>query len=230
VNAFLRRFAAAVVVLASSSLAAGAQAVAAPGRDFDPGSYLDATSRYAIDLVIDSARVAGLPVAPLESKAREGIAKRVDGRRIVVAVRGVFHSLRDARAALGAGASPDELEAAAGVLRVGVPAAEVARLSHSRHEKQLTVPLVVLADLVTRGVPRDTASQTILQLWQHGAADEDFLGLWRGVERDIVSGTAPGAALLNRAREIPSRGPPPATPPTPAAGGPPPEKSETQNN
>jgi len=228
VNASLRRFAAIVVVVASTALAAHAQATSVQGRDFDPGSYLDATSRYAIDLLIDSARVAGLPTAPLESKAREGIAKRVDGRRIVVAVRSVFHSLRDARAALGA-SGPDELEAAASVLRVGVPAAEVARLSHSRHEKQLTVPLVVLADLVTRGVPRDTASQTILQLWQHGAADEDFLGLWRGVERDIVSGTAPGVALLNRAREIPSRGPPPATPPTPAAGGPPPEKSETQN-
>jgi hypothetical protein len=228
VNAFLRRFATAVVVLASTALASHAQATQIQGRDFDPGSYLDATSRYAIDLLIDSARVAGLPTAPLESKAREGIAKRVDGRRIVVAVRSVFHSLRDARAALGA-SSADELEAAASVLRVGVPAAEVARLSHSRHEKQLTVPLVVLADLVTRGVPRDTASQTILQLWQHGAADEDFLGLWRGVERDIVSGTAPGVALLNRAREIPSRGPPPATPPAPTAGGPPPEKSETQN-
>ena len=227
-NASLRRFAAAAVVLASTALASHAQATPVQGRDFDPGSYLDATSRYAIDLLIDSARVAGLPTAPLESKAREGIAKRVDGRRIVGAVRGVFHSLRDARAALGA-SGPDELEAAASVLRVGVSAAEVARLSHSRHEKQLTVPLVVLADLVTRGVPRDTASQTILQLWQHGAADDDFLGLWRGVERDIVSGTAPGVALLNRAREIPSRGPPPATPPAPAAGGPPPEKSETQN-
>jgi hypothetical protein len=197
-----------------------------PARDFDPTSYLDQSARYAIDLLIDSARVAGLPTAPLESKAREGIAKRVDSRRIVAAVRSVFHSLRDARTAIGTGASPDELEAAASVLRVGVTPNELSRLAQTRREKQLTVPLVVLADLVTRGVPRDTASLTIFQLWQHGAADEDFLGLWRGVERDIVSGTAPGAALLNRAREVPDRGSPPAAPP--AAGGPP-EKSEIQN-
>ena len=65
----------------------------------------------------------------------------------------------------------------------------------------MTVPLVVLTDLVTRGVPRDTASTTIFQLFQRGADDGDFLGLWRGVERDIVSGTDPGQALLNRARE-----------------------------
>jgi hypothetical protein len=227
VNAFLRRYSVVLLALAAVAHTARAQA-SAQVRDFDPGNYLDATSRYAIDLVIDSARVAGLPVAPLESKAREGIAKRVDGRRIVVAVRNVYHSLRDARSALGTSASADELEAAAGVLRAGVPAAEVTRLSRDHHEKQLTVPLVVLADLVTRGVPRDTASLTIFQLWQHGAADEDFLGLWRGVERDIDSGTAPGAALLNRAREIPSRGPPPATP-TPAASAAPPEKSETRN-
>jgi hypothetical protein len=225
VSAFLRRFAVSLFALSCLAVPARAQDDAGHVRDFDPGSYLDATSRYAIDLVIDSARVAGLPTAPLESKAREGIAKRVDARRIVVAVRSVFHSLRDARAALGTSATPDELEAAASVLRVGVTPADLARLVRTRHEKQLTIPLVVLSDLVSRGVPRDTASQTIQQLWQHGAADEDFLGLWRGVERDIVSGAAPGVALLNRAREIPSRGPPSAAPTTP--GGPP-DKSENQ--
>jgi hypothetical protein len=117
------------------------------------------------------------------------------------------------------------LKAGAGALSVGITAAELAQLARTRHDKSLTYPLVVLADLVTRGVPRDTAAQTIFQLWQRGAADEDFLGLFRGVERDIVSGTDPGVALLNRAREIPSRGPPPAAPPSSAR----PDNSETQN-
>ena len=114
--------------------------------------------------------------------------------------------------------------AAAGALRVGIPQAELAALSQSRAEKVLTVPLVVLTDLVTRGVPKDTASTTIFQLFQRGADDGDFLGLWRGVERDIVSGTDPGEALLNRAREIPSRGPPPVSPPASSGR---PESSET---
>lgn len=221
----VRRHAASFVLLLSLTSIARAQDTSSR-RDIDPLGRLSEATRYSIELLFDSAKVLGLPTAPLESKALEGVSKRVDGRRIVAAVRSVFKSLREARAALGPAVTPDELNAAAGALRVGIATTELAHLAKTRHEKQLTVPLVVLADLVTRGVPRDTASATIFQLWQHGAADDDFLGLWRGVERDIVSGTAPGVALLNRAREIPSRGPPPAAPP---ASGARPERSETPN-
>ena len=102
--------------------------------------------------------------------------------------------------------------------------AELSQLTRTRKGKLVTVPLVVLVDLVSRGVPRDTASQTILQLWQRGVGDDDFYGLWRGVERDIVSGADPGVALLNRAREIPNR-PPPVQPPTSEGRS---DQSETQ--
>lgn len=180
----------------------------------DPLSRLDPATRYAVEMLLDSAQRAGLPYGPLESTALEGLSKRASGRDIVNAVRRKFRALRDARSALGKNASSDELTAAAGVLRVGVPMAELSRLAARREgSKPLTVPLVVLADLITRGVPRDTASLTIFQLWQHGAADDDFLGLWRSVERDIVSGTDPGVALLNRASQIPTKGPPSVAPP-----------------
>jgi hypothetical protein len=223
----IRRALAPVILLLGAALPARAQDDSTlRARDLDPLSRLNVATRYQVELLLDSAKLVGVPTGPLESKALEGISKRVDGRRIVSAVRSVFRSLRDARAALGATATPDELTAAAGALRVGITNAELSYLARTRHEKQLTVPLVVLADLVTRGVPRDTASQTIFQLWQRGAADDDFLGLWRGVERDIVSGTAPGVALLNRAREIPTRGPPPAAPPATGAR---PERSENPN-
>ena len=222
----LRRVPAALMLVLAVASTASAQDTSSRARDLDPLSRLNEATRYSVELLLDSARVAGLPTAPLESKALEGISKRADGRRIVAAVRAVFRSLRDARSALGIGASPDELKAASGALQVGITSTELSQLARGKHDKPLTVPLVVLADLVTRGVPRDTASQTIFQLWQRGAADDDFLGLWRGVERDIVSGTAPGVALLNRAREIPNRGPPPAAPP---ASGARPEGSETAN-
>lgn len=188
-------------------------ASAQDGRD--PFTRLDRSVRYSLEVLIDSARTLGLPTRPIESKALEGITKRAPGRMILTAARKVFHSLRDARAVLGPKATKDELEAAASALNAGVNSGELAQLSRSRQGKQLTVPLVVLVDLISRGVPRDTASQTIFQLWQRGAADDDFLGLWRGVERDIVSGADPGAALLNRAREVPSRGPPPVSPARP---------------
>ena len=182
-------------------------------QDSDPLVRLDPSVRYAVALMLDSARQSGLPTAPIESKVLEGLSKRVHSRRILAAAKVVFESLREARTALGAQATADELSAGAGALRVGVSAAELANLARAKRDKPLTVPLVVLADLVTRGVPRDTASQTIFQLWQRGAGDDDFYGLWRGVERDIVSGTAPGVALLARAREIPNRAPSPGTPP-----------------
>lgn len=190
---------------------------AALAQDSDPLARLDPTVRYAVGVLLDSARHANLPTAPIESKVLEGLSKRIHSRRILAAAKGVYESLRQARGALGATATPDELSAAASVLRVGVSSAELASLARAKREKPLTVPLVVLADLVTRGVPRDTASQTIFQLWQRGAGDEDFYGLWRGVERDIVSGTAPGVALLARAREIPSRAPPQGAPPASGA-------------
>ena len=190
----------------------------------DPLARLQPNVRYRIELLVDSARLYGVPTVPLQSKALEGAAKRADGRAIVLEVSRVLRSLRDARAALGTKVTDDELAAAAGAIRVGITQTELATLARSREEKVLTVPLVVLTDLVTRGVPRDTASVTIFQLFQRGADDGDFLGLWRGVERDIVSGTDPGQALLNRAREIPSRGPPPVSPPASTGR---PESSET---
>lgn len=214
-----------LVAMCAAGSAAGAQDTARP-RDMDPLSRLDQQTRYAVEMLLDSARLAGLPTNPLESKALEGISKRAGGRLIVMRVRETFRTLKEARVALGGQATQDELAAGAGALRVGITSAELSQLSRTRRDKDLTVPLVVLSDLITRGVPRDTASTTIFQLWQRGAADDDFLGLWRGVERDIVSGTDPGLALLNRAREVPSRGPPPAAAP---AGARPPETSETQN-
>jgi hypothetical protein len=208
--------------LSALLLLCSAPSLGAQGKD--PLAHLEPNVRYRVELLIDSARIYGVPTAPLQSKALEGAAKRADARAIIVEVTKVLRSLRDARVALGNKVTDDELAAAAGAIRVGITQMELATLARSRQEKVLTVPLVVLTDLVTRGVPRDTASITIFQLFQRGADDGDFLGLWRGVERDIVSGTDPGQALLNRAREVPSRGPPPVAPPASSGR---PESSET---
>ena len=208
-KAYRGRFASTLLLTLMLAPSASAQ----DGRD--PLMRLERSVRYSVEVLMDSARLMALPTRPIESKVLEGLAKNKPGRMILAAARNVFRSLRDARAVLGPKATENELAAAASALNVGLTQAELAQLARSQQGKQLTVPLVVLVDLISRGVPRDTVSQTIFQLWQRGAADDDFLGLWRGVERDIVSGADPGAALLNRAREIPSRGPPPVSPPRP---------------
>jgi hypothetical protein len=194
----------------------------------DPLSRLDPSSRYAIEVMMDSAGRVGLPPEALLSKTLEGIRKGHPSARVVQVVRRYFGHLRDARAALGPDASPDELTAAAGALLAGVDQSSLAKLRPSRKNRSILTPLVVLADLVSRGVPSSDASSAIIRWLQGGAADSDFMGLWKGVEEDIISGAPPAAALDRRAREIPGRAPPggrlPPTAPTPQR---PPENSSS---
>ena len=187
--------------------------VAAQSVSPDPLDRLDQTSRYAVESLVDSAQTLGLPSKALLSVAYQGISMRVDGRRIVRAVRQKLQGMLDARAALGPSLSEAELSAAADVLQAGVPADQLQRFRSTRPGRPLAYALVVLGDLITRGVPIEEASATIAQLWQKGAGDADFSGLWRGVEQDILQGQSPGAALQQRAREFPGRAPPSKLPP-----------------
>ncbi len=194
----------ALLLLAAAPLAA---------QESDPLDRLDPTSRFAVESLVDSARTLGLPAKALLSVAYQGISMRVDSRRIVRAVRQKFEGMRDARSALGSSLSEAEISAAADVLQAGVPADQLQRFRSARPGRPLAYALVVLGDLITRGVPVDEASSTIAQLWQKGAGDADFYGLWRGVEQDILQGQSPGAALQQRAREFPGRAPPGKLPP-----------------
>jgi hypothetical protein len=195
---------AALLLLAAIPLAA---------QDSDPLSRLDPGNRFAVEKLLDSARTLGLPDRPLLSVAYEGISKHADGRRIVAAVRHKLAGMRDARVALGPMLSESEMSAAADVLQAGVPADELGKFRTARAGRPLAYALVVLGDLITRGVPADEASSTIVGLWQKGAADADFIGLWHGVEQDILQGQSPGAALEQRAREFPGRTLPGKLPP-----------------
>ena len=187
--------------------------VAAQTVSPDPLDRMDQTNRYAVEALVDSAQAIGLPSKALLSVAYQGISMHVDGRRIVRAVQQKFQGMLDARAALGPELSESELSAAADVLQAGVPAAQLKRFRSVRPGRPLAYALVVLGDLITRGVPVEEASSTIAQLWQKGAGDADFYGLWRGVEQDILQGQSPGAALQQRAREYPGRASPGNLPP-----------------
>jgi hypothetical protein len=197
--------------------------VTSAAQEPDPLSRLDPTSRYTIEVLMDSAGRLGLPPEALLSKTLEGIRKGFPGPKIAQVVRKYFGNLRDARAALGTEVSLDELTAAAGALLAGVDQPSLARLRSSRKGRSILTPLVVLADLVSRGVPPTDASSAIVRWLQSGAADSDFMGLWKGVEQDIISGAPPAAALDRRAREVPGRVPPGSRlpPTTPATQRPP---------
>lgn len=189
---------------------------ATAAQEPDALSRLDPTSRYAIEVMLDSAARVGLPPEALLSKTLEGIRKGVPGAKVVQVVRKYFGLLRDARAALGTDVSLDELTAAAGALLAGVDRASLTKLQSSRKGRSILTALVVLADLVSRGVPPTDASSAIARWLQNGAADSDFMGLWKGVEQDIISGAPPASALDRRAREFPGRAPPAGRPPATA--------------
>jgi len=187
-------------LLIASTLSAGAQ-------DTDPLAKLEQNNRVIIELLIDSAKTAGLPSQPLLSKALEGIAKKAPSRSIVDAVRKTLGFLRTARSALG-GVDEQELIAAAAVIEAGAKPAHVEQFRPRKKGRTDIEAFIVWADFLRRGVPGEEASTAITRLWQDGADDETFRSLWSNVQADISLGLNPGTALQNRIREAPGRASP----------------------
>lgn len=169
-------------------------------QDARLGARLDARTRDAVVLLIDSARSDGIPSEPLVQKALEGASKHADGPRILVAVRALAHELGDARAALGASSSDAEVIAGASALHAGIAPVALTRMRASRTHGSLTVALAVLSDLIARGVPGDTATTVISALTDAGTQDVELLRFQQGVERDIAQGATPSAAIGVRAQ------------------------------
>jgi hypothetical protein len=199
-----RRLAAALLL----PLVMGVAPTGASAQQSNALSRLSPASRSAIETLMDSATRVGIPREALLSKTLEGISKGRPGPQIVQVVRRYFGSLREAQVSLGPGASLDELTAAAGAIQSGVDPNSIVRLHSNRRGGSILMPLVVLADLVSRGVPPGDASSAIVAMSQRGALDSDYEGLWKGVQQDIISGAPPVEALNRRAREFPGRAPP----------------------
>jgi len=184
-------------------------APAAPPTSPDPrlDARLDAASAQAVEEFLAEARVDSLPTEPLVQRALEGATKGASGPRIVAAVEALLQRLRVSRELIGTSSSGPELVAAAGALQAGVDTATIAGIRESAEDQDLTVRLVVLTDLIGRGVPGKEASSVILDWSRLGTTDGVFLGLRQGVEMAILSGTSPEAAMAAGVRA--SRSPPP---------------------
>ncbi|HVX39684.1 MAG TPA: hypothetical protein VHB25_08935, partial [Gemmatimonadaceae bacterium] len=88
-------------------------APAAFAQDVRLASRLDKPTFSAVNAIIDSARVAKLPTAPLVDRALEGAAKGSDGEKIITAVHQLSLRMSSARRALGPRTTSDEIRAAA---------------------------------------------------------------------------------------------------------------------
>ena len=198
----LRSLAATITVVAC---ALGARLTGAQEVDRTLPSQLSATTRATLERLIDSARVAGLPIDPLYSKVREGVFRSADEPRVIAAVQRLGRDLGEARSALGDSASAEEITAGANALRAGIRAADLSRLKDARGRKAdhpLTVALVVLGDLATRGVPPALAAASVNELVARNVSDGSLLSFRQNVERDLVGGRSPASAVDARTKAM----------------------------
>ena len=120
-----------------------------------------------------------LPGRALEERALKFAARGVSSAAIEKAVTEQAQRMTQAQVVLrGARAdapSKDEIDAGAEALREGVDAASVAALARSAPSgRSLSVPLLVVGDLTTRGLPADQALETVLARLKARATDADL--------------------------------------------------------
>ena len=209
--------AAALLIACIASLAAIRPAAAQRdvSRDGRITSRLDASTAGAVQTVVDAAVAAGLPAEPLILKALEGASKGARGPQIVAAVGRLRGQLGDSRAALGGSATEDEMVAGSAALQAGITPETIRGLRAARPTGSLATALSVLTDLVSRGVPADTAARVVMDLVRSGATDVQLVAYQRGVERGLSSGL-PAAAAAQGAGRPGAAGPPASVPATPS--------------
>jgi hypothetical protein len=196
----------ALVALAPTS---SAQQVTYAGR-------LDAPTAERMGALTASAAADSIPSRPLVLKALEGASRGAAPAQILGAVEALAARLRLARAALGPRSSESELVSGAAALSVGVSQATLRALRMARGHSDVTVPLVVLADLLERRVPRGPAERAVRRLAGSRADDALLLSLGQRVQMDIVGGSTPDAALGRQVRHYLTTLPPPAPGQVPA--------------
>lgn len=188
-----------------TALSLVARAAAAQG---DPRlvARLDKPTNVAVNAIVDSARVAKLPTAPLVDKALEGAAKGSDGPKIVTAVQQLKLRMTTARAVLGPNASADEIKSASTAIEAGVSDRDLARVRAASGKRPVTMPLAVLTDLVGRQIDEQTATNLVIQLERSGVKDQELALFQRNVRADIERGADPTVAAQTRARGLLQRG------------------------
>ncbi|MEP6762701.1 MAG: hypothetical protein ABJB66_00255 [Gemmatimonadaceae bacterium] len=176
---------------AASSTASVTNEFPQPGR-FDPTRF-DSVTAGALRILFDSASAHGIPTTPLINKANFGAAQHKPGSQILRVVRDHFAAMLDARAALGDNSSDSELDSGADALRSGIDGKALVAIRSTRTTSGSSVnALVVLTDLVKRGIPSGKARDAVTALARVSKTDETINGLQVLVARNAERG--PGMA------------------------------------
>lgn len=199
-----RRFGQAVRTTASALAIAVVAwgAASAQGREEQLAARFDATTYERLRVAFASARDRGLPVAPLVDKALEGATKHAPGPRIESAVSALLQRLETSREALAPSPTDGDIASGADALAVGVPREALRSIRSIRPGHSVAVPLAVLAQLVSQGVPVARASNMVETVMRRGATAEQLVALNANVHSDVAAGIAPEAALDVRVRGL----------------------------
>jgi hypothetical protein len=126
----------------------------------------------ALRAQIERARSAQPPANALILKVYESRSKGASDQQILQAVIGLRERLEEVAAVLGNTRGNDVLLAAAGALQAGVSRDMLRQLAEKTNGDRLDIALVVVGDLIRRGVPMTTATSAVLSM---GAAGVDAL-------------------------------------------------------
>lgn len=164
---------------------------------------VDGRTRAMVEALIDTVSRRGLPREFVEDRlvrrALQGLGGGVSSDRLNVAVRLHARQLELAARVLGT-ASPAEIDAAVEALHAGVPTSTLELLRGLQREEGITVPTIVLVDLMSRGVSVDTASTLVLTLAASGTTDVAFQDFRVAIARGIARGELPLIAAAARTR------------------------------
>lgn len=175
----------------------------------------------SVQELVQSLRKQGVPVEPLWDKALEGASKNVPEGRFVAGIRGYGERLADASRTLPDPANQSALVAAADALQRGVPESalrDVARQASGRGAAESAIPLVVLGDLVSSGVPVEDARSVVQSALKRGQGPRDMLVTSWAV-RDLIGKGRPPANAARQVGRAVGRGQPPTS--VPGVGSPP---------
>lgn len=166
---------------------------------FDPARF-DSLTALSLRSFIDTAIEQGIPVGPLIDRAYEGSARKRSGAEIMRVVRAHAAALVQAMEALGPTTPVAELDAGARALRAGsgidVRALEAIRAV--RPAGSAITPLMVLTDLVQRGVPPASARDAVTTIARMPSSDNALNGLRETVAKNSVRGPGMAVDAMNR--------------------------------
>jgi len=165
------------------SVEAGSLLAQAPaGSSSKIARVLPAAAAERVLSRIEDARARGLPAGMLVQRALELSAKGVAPDRVARAIDEQAERLDSAHRTLTAGgrgnAADEEIDAAATALRKGLAGAALGDLALAAPPgRSLAVPLLVIASLIDRGLPADTALRRVLARLEARVSDQQLAGL-----------------------------------------------------